>query len=244
MEQTTEEQTTGISLPDMNAKFPRGVFAVELVLVLSLAALTSLVVAHIVTPRVFALLVLAVAAVSGLALYRSLKRVVPRSDKVDSAKAAKPIPRGGICYIFGVFSPLVYLLFMRRDRQHPFLRFHCFQSLLLFTLLIPVEYWKDHHRSNVAGITALLLIIGWLVAMVQAERGQRLKLPVLGNVAARFASGGSPKLCSWRVTGNSDFCSGTSGRLTAPKTPTPKSPPPPHRTPSPDTNTPAAASAA
>ena len=177
----------------MNTKLPMAILWVELVLVLSLAALTGLVVAHIVTARVFALLVLAVSAVSGVVVYRLLKRGVSRSDEDDSAKGTEPTPRGGICYIFGVFYPLVYLLFVRRDRQHPFLRFHCIQCLLLFALLIPVEYWQDRHASNVAGIGVLVLIIGWLVAMVQAGRGQRFKLPVLGNLAARFASGRQSK---------------------------------------------------
>jgi uncharacterized membrane protein len=93
--------------------------------------------------------------------------------------------RGHICYLWGVLFPLVYLSSVRRDRQDPFLRFHCIQSLLLFALLIPLAYWNSKHGS----IAFVVLIVGWLVAMNQAGRGKMYKLPVLGRIAERLAFG-------------------------------------------------------
>jgi uncharacterized membrane protein len=98
-------------------------------------------------------------------------------------------PRGQRCYLWGILFPVQYLLTVRRDRQHPFLRFHCMQYLLLFALLIPLAIWNDKHVSNIASIAFVVLLIGWLVAMIQAGRRKMFKLPVLGRIAERLASG-------------------------------------------------------
>ena len=98
-------------------------------------------------------------------------------------------PRGQYCYLWGILFPIIYLLSIRRDRQHPFLRFHCIQCLLLFALLIPLACWDGTQVSKIASIAFLVLLVGWLVAMIQAGRRKMFKLPVLGSIAERIASG-------------------------------------------------------
>ena len=98
-------------------------------------------------------------------------------------------PRGQICYAWRVLFPVQYLLTVRRDRQHPFLRFHCIQCLLLMGLLALLIYWNDKHESAMGSVAFLVLLIGWLVAMIQAERRKMFKLPVLGRIAELLASG-------------------------------------------------------
>jgi len=63
------------------------------------------------------------------------------------------------------------------------------QYLLLFALLIPLAIWNDKHVSNIASIAFVVLLIGWLVAMIQAGRRKMFKPPVLGRIAERLASG-------------------------------------------------------
>lgn len=92
-------------------------------------------------------------------------------------------PYGGICYIFGVLFPLLYLLSVPRERQHRFLRFHCFQCLLLFALLMPLMFVQWRPLSFVS----FVLIVGWLVAMIQARRRKMFHLPLLGYLAERLA---------------------------------------------------------
>lgn len=95
-------------------------------------------------------------------------------------------PRGQQCYVFGVLFPLLYLVSVRRDRQHPFLRFHCIQCLLIFALLIPLIYWNNKDVSGFTGIGELLLFVGYFVALIQAGRRKMFKLPVLGGIAERL----------------------------------------------------------
>jgi len=105
----------------------------------------------------------------------------------NSAESTINSPRGGVCYLYGVLYPLVYLLSVRRERQNRFLRFHCFQSLLLFAVLIPLLFVRSGPVSSVAEFLILILLVAWILAMIQAQRGRALRLPVLGYIADRLA---------------------------------------------------------
>jgi len=105
-------------------------------------------------------------------------------EKPDAAD-----PNGLICYVFGVLFPVLYLLSIRRIRQYSFLRFHCFQCLILFVLWSPfllmslAEVWAQY----VSMIGSLLGLLAWLVAMVQAGRRRYFHLPLIGIMAERLA---------------------------------------------------------
>jgi uncharacterized membrane protein len=101
----------------------------------------------------------------------------------NEAKPTNDKLNGGICYVFGVLYPLLYLLSVSRERQQRFLRSHCFQCLFLFGLLVPLLYVRWRPLS----ILSLILIIGWIVAMIQARRGKMFRLPLLGYLADRLA---------------------------------------------------------
>ncbi len=92
---------------------------------------------------------------------------------------------GRICYLFGVLFPLLYL-FTVPHKRNPFLRFHSFQSLLLFSLLLPWTFVRILDVSSVEPAMAfvpLVVFVGWLVSMIQAGRGKMFRLPLLGAVA-------------------------------------------------------------
>lgn len=137
-------------------------------------------------------------AYSSLACLGKSARLFSRNMESDKIKAltmatqneAGPtsnFPRGGVCYLYGVLYPLVYLLSVRRDRQNRFLRFHCFQCLLLFVVLIPLLFVRSGPGARATGFISLVLFVGWIVAMIQAQRGKVLRLPLLGYIADRLA---------------------------------------------------------
>jgi uncharacterized membrane protein len=107
----------------------------------------------------------------------------PAMTSQNAISATSDTPSGGICYIFGVLFPLFYLLSVPRERQHPFLRFHCFQCLFLFVLLAPLLWFV---RSGPLSYLSLILVVGWLVAMIQARRRKMFHLPLLGYLAERL----------------------------------------------------------
>ena len=107
-----------------------------------------------------------------------------RTTEAESHQAA---PRLGLaCYAFGVLFPLLYLLFVRRERQEPFVRFHCIQCFFLFALLTPLHFIDFGRLNQVSEYAFLLLFVGWFVTMIQAGRGKTFRLPLIGYLAGRF----------------------------------------------------------
>jgi uncharacterized membrane protein len=100
--------------------------------------------------------------------------------------------RAGICYIFGVLFPLVYLFSVKHGDQQPLLRFHSFQSLLLFGIWLPllIVHFRPGWPQESAGIGSLLCAIAWLASYVQAQRRKRFHLPVLGIMAEALSGNG------------------------------------------------------
>lgn len=97
-------------------------------------------------------------------------------------------PRLGLaCYAFGILFPLLYLFFVRRERQEDFVRFHCIQCLILFALLTPLHFIDMGPLNKVSEFAFFLLFVGWFVAMIQAGRGKTLRLPLIGYLAGRLA---------------------------------------------------------
>ena len=100
---------------------------------------------------------------------------------------------GGLCYVAGPLSGLVFL-FWKRYRQSRFVRFHAWQSIF-FSLAALLSL------SLVAGAAAMLpievlmvgqlvtsswmvvLIVCWFRAILQAMNGVEWNLPLVGTMA-------------------------------------------------------------
>lgn len=94
---------------------------------------------------------------------------------------------GLLCYVLGWISGLVFILI---ERENKFVRFHAFQSIVVFGALtiasiilslIPVI-------GDVLGwLISVLAFILWIVLMVKAYQGTKYKLPWAGNFAEKQA---------------------------------------------------------
>ncbi|MGH9315013.1 MAG: DUF4870 domain-containing protein [Vicinamibacterales bacterium] len=87
------------------------------------------------------------------------------------------------------------------DRDHPFVRFHAWQSVIglgaLWALGVAFYFTAFLVLSvSAAGFTAMLWIaviiwliglVAWIVCLLKAWNGQWWKLPVVGAVAERYA---------------------------------------------------------
>jgi uncharacterized membrane protein len=86
-----------------------------------------------------------------------------------------------LCYALGWVSGLVFLF---AEKGNPYVRFHALQSLVAFgvlhvasfvILILPI---LGAFLSFVIGLASLVL---WIVLMVKAYKGERYKLPVIGD---------------------------------------------------------------
>ena len=108
----------------------------------------------------------------------------------NNPKATKS--EGMYCYLAGVLFPIIYLS-AEPYKSNSFLRFHSFQSIMFTITVAAVTITNDHVRFRIKEINTLLsiiwlvLFITWIVLMIKAYRGQRMKLPIFGNLAERWA---------------------------------------------------------
>lgn len=102
-----------------------------------------------------------------------------------------------LCYIpvFGVIPAIIFLA-SHKFRRNIWVRFDAFQALYLFvTWLILssalptlVSGWPGWGLEHILlGLVKLALMICWIYLLVKAAQQQQVRLPILGDLAARSA---------------------------------------------------------
>jgi uncharacterized membrane protein len=95
---------------------------------------------------------------------------------------------GAIAYI--TIIPAILFLVMEPYNKKPFVRFHAFQSLFFFLAwfllniicsIIPIVGWL------LLPLVMLGMIITAVITIIKASKGEKFKLPVIGNFAEQQA---------------------------------------------------------
>ena len=88
---------------------------------------------------------------------------------------------GLFCYVLGWVTGLIFLLL---EQKNAFVRFHAMQSLVTFLglfLITTVVGFIPFLGVLVGLVLWPLGIVLWIVLMVKAYKGERYKLPVIGD---------------------------------------------------------------
>lgn len=109
----------------------------------------------------------------------------------------RPLPAedralGALAYF--TFIPAIVLLLLPAFRTHRFLRFHAWQSMMIwvvFAVLTVIALVLSNVAAAVVfllfGILATLgMLFCWIVLSIKAWQGERFELPWLGEFAARM----------------------------------------------------------
>jgi len=95
---------------------------------------------------------------------------------------------GLLCYILGWVTGILFLIL---EKENKLVRFHAAQSLATFLPLsvilvligmMPLIGWL------LAGPISILTLILWLLLMFKALKGERYRLPIVGNFAEEVAN--------------------------------------------------------
>ncbi|HOW58243.1 MAG TPA: DUF4870 domain-containing protein [Candidatus Omnitrophota bacterium] len=86
-----------------------------------------------------------------------------------------------LCYAFGWVTGLVFLLV---EQKNAFVRFHALQSLVTFLGLFIVSFVSGLIPVLGMLLNMLIFLLGvalWIILMIKAYKGERFKLPVVGD---------------------------------------------------------------
>jgi uncharacterized membrane protein len=107
----------------------------------------------------------------------------------------------GLGYLIWILAVIFFFI----EKQNRFVRFHNLQAILLgisgfvlFFVLIFVGIALAFVNSNLGGLVLGLgyfvipigLFVGWLIAIINAFQGKIFKLPLIGDLAERWAGSG------------------------------------------------------
>ena len=94
---------------------------------------------------------------------------------------------GLLCYVLGWVSGIVFLII---EKENKFVRFHAFQSIIVFGIitLVSIIFSPIPYIGGV--IVWLVSVIGfilWIALIVMAAQGKKYMLPWAGNLAEKWA---------------------------------------------------------
>jgi uncharacterized membrane protein len=113
--------------------------------------------------------------------------------KVSTGTGLEPNIAGLLCYVLGWVSGIVFLVLEKKDK---FVRFHAIQSIIVFGAFsvvnivlwmftwIPYVWILFVVINSLVGVFAFIL---WIVLMLKAYQGQKFKMPIAGDIAAKNA---------------------------------------------------------
>jgi len=90
---------------------------------------------------------------------------------------------GLLCYVLGFITGIVFLVL---EKENKFVRFHAMQSVVTFLALFVVSMVIGMIPFIGPIISILITPLGlilWLLLMYKAFKGEKFKLPVVGNFA-------------------------------------------------------------
>lgn len=113
-----------------------------------------------------------------------------------AASAAQPVAQSGLsdnmagALAYVTIIPAILFLIIDPYKQSSFVRFHSFQSIFLgvgalvlhFVLaFIPIVGWI------IGLLVSLGLFVLWIILLLKASRGERFKVPIIGDLAEQQA---------------------------------------------------------
>ena len=108
-------------------------------------------------------------------------------DLGKTSSGLQPNMAGLLAYVLGLISGLILFL---TEKDNKFVRFHAMQSICLSVGLLVVSVVLS--LMPVIGVVLAILlrwigVVLWIVCMIKAYQGEWLRLPIVGDIAAKQA---------------------------------------------------------
>jgi len=95
-----------------------------------------------------------------------------------------------LCYVLGFITGLIFILI---EKDNKVVRFHAFQSLFTFLATFVIQILIGIIISIIpilaifSLVFSLAVLVLWIFLMVKAFQNQMIKLPIVGDLAAKQA---------------------------------------------------------
>jgi uncharacterized membrane protein len=92
---------------------------------------------------------------------------------------------GLLCYLLGWVTGVIFILI---EKENKFVRFHAMQSIIVFggiTVINIILGYIPYVGWLIALIIWIIAIILWIVLMMKAYKGEKYKLPWIGDFAEK-----------------------------------------------------------
>jgi uncharacterized membrane protein len=92
-----------------------------------------------------------------------------------------------LCYVLGWVTGLIFYLI---ENENETVRFHAVQSMIVFgtlnvlSIIFGVAFWHNAIFSTLLGLITFAL---WIILIVRAYQGIKLKLPIAGDLAEKWS---------------------------------------------------------
>ncbi len=133
------------------------------------------------------------------------QQVAPADSTLkESTVNMEPHVAALLCYVGFWISGIVFLVI---EQKNKFIRYHAIQSIIVFgflnlcaSILMPIPF-----AGPIFGLIILTIaLVFWIVLMIFAYRGELYRVPLAGDVAARFSGATASDISRPSVSGTRD----------------------------------------
>lgn len=111
----------------------------------------------------------------------------PRPGSTGKSSGISENTLGLLCYILGVLA----IIFVFTEKKNKFIRFHAIQStvfsVLYIVVLVVVTPQSVYGDYTLYFLVNLIFFVLWIVLMYKAYKGEKYKLPVIGDYSENKA---------------------------------------------------------
>ena len=110
----------------------------------------------------------------------------PSHQPEGQSNGLKPNVAGALAYVLGFVSGIIIYL-ISKDK---FARFHALQSIMFSLAVYVINYlisFLPGTRYSLQSLVSLLALILFIFLVIKAYKGEKYKLPVIGDIAEKNA---------------------------------------------------------
>jgi len=103
---------------------------------------------------------------------------------VKTALGLEENVEAALCYLGLLITGLIFYFI---DDKNKMIRFHAMQSILVFLPLFILSLIGWYFLWWISLLFGVLTLVLWLILMIKAFQGQKMKLPIVGDLAEKYA---------------------------------------------------------